>query len=476
MRTPEFDLCVIGGGAAGLVVAAGGATLGAKVALVEKHALGGDCLYYGCVPSKTLLSSAKAAQLMRGARHFGIPAHQPQIQLAEVMQRVASVIKGIEPYDSPERFRALGVEVIFGEGKFTDALTFSVNQRAITAKKFVIATGSRPAIPPLPGLDAVPYLTNETVFSLRENVPSLMVLGAGPIGCELAQAFCRLGSRVMAIDVAPQILPAEDADIAQVVVDKLKHEGAEFYLGVKPLRIEAGAGELRLNLKQPSGAETTLEASHLLVATGRKANVENLGLDAAGVTLQNGLVATDARLRTTNRRIYACGDVATSYRFTHLAEHQAGVVLRNALFHLSAKIETRTVPWCTFTDPEVARVGVSEREARAQNLPHEIYTFPFADIDRARTDAVETGFAKIIADPKGRLLGAAIAGPHAGELIHEYALALAKRMKLSDISSVIHIYPTLAQINRRAADARLKAKFSPGAKKWMKRIFGLRGA
>ncbi len=475
MGTSEFDICVIGGGAAGLVVAAGAATLGAKVALIEKHALGGDCLYYGCVPSKTLLASAKAAHIMRSAKRFALPAQEPQVELAAVMRRVASVIKSIEPNDSPERFRSLGVEVIFGEGRFSDPRIFSVNQRRITARNFVIASGSRPALPPLPGLEQIPYLTNETVFSLRENVPSLMVLGAGPIGVEMAQAFCRLGSQVQVVDLAPQILPLEDADLAQVVAQRLSDEGIRFHLGVTPQRIEGQSGNLKLILKEKTGSEITLQATHVLVATGRKANVENIGLEAAGVEFHNGMIATDARLRTGNPRIYACGDVTTPYRFTHVAEHQAGIVLRNALFHLPAKIETRCVPWCTFTDPEFARVGISEREARAQNLPHEIYTFPFADIDRARTDAEETGFAKIIADRKGRLLGAAIVGQHAGELIHEYALALKNNMKLSDISSVIHIYPTLAQINRRAADARLKAKFSPGAKKWMKRIFGLRG-
>ncbi|MGH8750096.1 MAG: dihydrolipoyl dehydrogenase family protein [Burkholderiales bacterium] len=476
MRTPEFDLCVIGGGAAGLVVAAGGATLGAKVALVEKHALGGDCLHYGCVPSKTLLASAKAAHIMRSAQRFGLTPHTPDIGLDAVMRRVAGVIKSIEPNDSPERFRGLGVEVIFGAGKFTDANTFEVNDRALTAKKFVIATGSRPALPPLPGLDTIPYLTNETVFSLRDNVASLLVLGAGPIGLELAQGFCRLGSRVSVVDLAPQALPAEDADLAQVIVKQMSQEGVEFYLSATPLRVENHAGGIRLILKDAAGAEKNIVASRLLVATGRRANVENLGLEIAGVAVEKGMAVTDARLRTSNARIYACGDVATPYRFTHIAEHQAGIVLRNALFHLPAKIETRTLPWCTFTDPELARVGLSERDALKQSIAHEIYTFPFDDIDRARTDAEDAGFVKLVADPKGRLLGAAIAGPHAGELIHEYALALKKNLKLADISGLIHVYPTLSLINRRAADARIKAKFSPGAKKWMKRIFGLRGA
>lgn len=475
MTTPEFDLCIIGGGAAGLSVAAGGAALGAKVVLIEKHRLGGDCLYYGCVPSKALLHSAQVAHTLRDAARFGIDGELQPVQLDRVMQRVNSVIQGIEPHDSPERFRGLGVEVIFGAGRFIDPHTFRVNGKDITAKNFVLATGSRPAIPPLPGLDSIPYLTNETVFSLTAPVPSLIILGGGPIGVELAQAFARLGSLVYVVQRGAQILPQEDSDLVQIVADKLRDEGVQLHTGCTPQRVERTAGGLRLHLATGTGGTEILEATHLLVATGRQPNLQGIGLEAAGVLLEGGQLRVDRRLRTTNKHIYACGDIAGPYQFTHMAEHHAGVVLRNTLFHLPAKTEQRVIPWCTFTDPELARVGFSETEARAQNVAHRVYTFPLQDIDRARTDGATHGRAKIITDPRGRLLGAALVGAHAGELIHEYVLALAKNMKASDLSNVMHIYPTLAQINRRVADQRLKEGLTPRAKKWIRRIFRLRG-
>ena len=474
MNSLEFDLCIIGGGSGGLVAAAGGAALGAKVILIEKHALGGDCLHYGCVPSKALLHAAKVAHTLRTAQRFGIPACTPPIKIGDVMQRVATVIKTIEPHDSPERFRGMGVEVVFGAGQFTDTQTFSVNGRAVTARNFVIATGSHPAIPKIEGLATVPYLTNETVFSLQEPVPSLIVLGAGPIGLEMAQAFSRLGTQVHVVQRGKRILPKEDSDIAAVALQQLRNEGVQFYLEHTPVRVEGTAGDIRLRLKS-GGQEKIVSASHLLIATGRSANTDKLGLEAAGVQLEKGYIVVDRHLRTTNKHIYACGDVTGAYQFTHMAEHQAGVVLRNTLFHWPAKVEQRVIPWCTFTDPEVARVGLSEDEANERKIEHRVYRFPFQDMDRAQTDGETEGFAKIITDPKGRLLGAALAGPHAGELIHEYVLALAKKMKAVDLSDVIHIYPTLAQINRRVADVRRKEGLTPNVKKWIKRIFGLRG-
>jgi pyruvate/2-oxoglutarate dehydrogenase complex dihydrolipoamide dehydrogenase (E3) component len=474
MKNPEFDLCIIGGGSGGLVAAAGGATLGAKVILIEKHALGGDCLYYGCVPSKALLHSAKVAHTLRTAKQFGIEPCEPDINIGAVMQRVAAVIKTIEPHDSPERFRGMGIEVVFGPGQFTDAHTFSVNGRAITAKNFVIATGSRPATPKIQGLETVPYLTNETVFSLNEPVPSLIVLGAGPIGLEMAQAFCRLGTQVHVVQRGKYILPKEDHDIAAVALRQLSDEGVKFYLEHTTLHVEGQTGDIHIRLKS-GDQEKTIQATHLLIATGRRANSDNLGLENAGIELEQNHIKVDERLRTTNKHVYACGDITGGYQFTHMAEHQAGVVLRNALFHLPAKVEKRVIPWCTFTDPEVARVGLSETEAKDQGIEHRVYTFPFHDMDRAQTDGATAGFAKIITTPKGKLLGAALVGPQAGELIHEYVLALSKKMKAADLSNFIHIYPTLAQINRRVADMRRKEGLTPAAKKWIKCIFGLRG-
>ncbi|MEP7181942.1 MAG: FAD-dependent oxidoreductase, partial [Betaproteobacteria bacterium] len=328
MARPEFDLVVIGGGAGGLVVAAGGAALGAKVAMVEKNRLGGDCLWYGCVPSKSLLKSARIAHQMRHADRWALAPHDPKPDLALVMERVAGVIREIEPNDSPERFRGLGVDVIFGAGRFVDRDTFEVDGRRLTARSFVIATGSRPAIPNIPGLDSVRHLTNETVFDLREPVPHLAILGAGPIGCEMAQAFRRLGSDVTVIDLAPTILPREDMDLSVIVHRRLLAEGVRFDLGATIAQVERTVSGLRALIRDKQSAPRPVDATHLLVAAGRQANVEGLGLDAAGVELDRGRIVLREGLRTINRRVYVVGDVAGGHQFTHLAEHHAGIVLR----------------------------------------------------------------------------------------------------------------------------------------------------
>jgi pyruvate/2-oxoglutarate dehydrogenase complex dihydrolipoamide dehydrogenase (E3) component len=476
MAKTEFDIVVIGGGSGGLVVAAGGATLGAKVALVEKHRLGGDCLWYGCVPSKALLKSARIAHQMRHAEEWAIEPAHPKPDLAKVMARVADVIKGIEPNDSPERFRGLGVDVIFGDGKFVGPDAFEVNGRTLTAKTFVIATGSRPAVPRLPGIEATPFLTNETVFDLREPVPALLVIGAGPIGTELAQAFRRLGSDVTAIDIAPQILPREDADLATVVHDTLKAEGVRYHLATSILGFEGRKGDVRVTVRGSDATPAVLAGTHLLIAAGRTASIEGLQLDAANVRVEAGRIVTEEVLRTTNRNIYVIGDAAGGYQFTHLAEHHAGILLRHAIFGMRWAKPSLVVPWCTFTDPELARVGLSETEAKKQGVAHRVYRFPFDDIDRARAESESAGFAKIVTDPGGKLLGAAIVGAHAGELIAEYALALSKGMNAKELTGVIHTYPTFAQINRRVADQRLKEGLTPSSKCWIQRIFRLRGA
>jgi pyruvate/2-oxoglutarate dehydrogenase complex dihydrolipoamide dehydrogenase (E3) component len=474
MAKPDYDLCVIGGGAAGLVVAAGGAALGAKVVLVEKHRLGGDCLWHGCVPSKALLHSAAVAQTLRTAARAGLGSVEPDVDLARVMEQVRSVISTIEPNDSPERFRGLGVEVVFGAGRFTAPDRFEVDGRALTARRFVLATGSRAAIPPISGLDQVTHLTNETLFELREPVPHLLVVGGGPIGVEMAQAFRRLGSAVDLIESGSGILPREDADLSGLVRQRLEAEGVRFHFGSQIVAVEGAAGVVKLRLRHED-AEESVEGSHLLIATGRKPNLEGLGLGEAGVGVESGRLMLDARLRTANKRIYACGDVAGPYLFTHMAEFQAGIVLRNALFHWPLRFQPHAVPWCTFTDPELARVGLSEAEAVRGGIPHRVYSFDFAHIDRAVADDATEGRAKLIVAPNGKLLGAALCGPHAGELIHEYVLALSKGMKVSDLASVIHIYPTLAQINRRVAELHLKTKLTPNTRRWIQRLFGLRG-
>jgi pyruvate/2-oxoglutarate dehydrogenase complex dihydrolipoamide dehydrogenase (E3) component len=476
---PEFDLAVIGGGAGGLVVAAGGAKLGAKIALIEKDRLGGDCLWHGCVPSKTLLKSARVAHAMRHADRWALRPVDPKPDLARVMAHVADVVAGIAQHDSPERFRGLGVDVIHGSGRFVSPTAFEVDGRTITARHFVLATGSRPAIPPIAGLAYVPYLTNQTVFALREPVQHLVIVGAGPIGSEMAQAFRRLGSDVVVVDMANKILPREDADVAAVVQRQLETEGVRYRLGISVGGVMPGnphAGRIRMTLRTANGAVEQLAASHLMLAAGRLPNIDGLGLDAAGVHVDNGRIVVDDVLTTTNPRIHVVGDVAGTYPFTHMAEHHAGIVLRQTLFRMSWAKPSPVVPWCTYTDPELARVGLSEAEARRHGIEHRVYRFPFDDVDRARAEGETEGFAKLVTDRRGRLLGAAIVGADAGELIAECVLAIGKRMKVDDISAAIHAYPTRSQIARRAADLRRKEALTPSSRAWMRRVFRLRGA
>jgi len=471
-RETEYDLCIIGGGAAGLVTAAGAAALGANVILIEKNKLGGDCLYTGCVPSKALVHSANVAYGVKTAKQAGLSARLTAVKQSKVMQRVADVIKRIEPNDSPERFRAMGVEIVFSEAAFIDGETLSAGERTITARHFVLATGSRQAIPDIVGLETIDYFTHETIFNIKENIAHLIILGGGPIACELGQSFSRLGSTVSII-ARSGILPREDNDMSTVVQQQFEAEGIALYSNTDVSQVIKTEQGLAVQLNDAE--MTTIEGSHLLIATGRKANVEGLGLAQAGVVIEDGRLKLDGRLRTTNRHIFACGDVAGPYLFTHMAEHQAGIVLRNTLFRLPVKSQTKGIPWCTFTSPELARVGLSEQEARTQGIRHHVYSFPFDEIDRAITDDQTAGMAKIIISPRGKILGACIVGPRAGELIAEYALAMSAGLKLSALSKTIHVYPTLAQLNRRVADQRLKAGLTPSRKKWMKRLFGLRG-
>ncbi len=468
----EFDIAVIGVGAAGLSVAAGAAQLGARVALISRDPLGGDCLHYGCVPSKSLIHVAALAHRIHQAGELGLDARLGLIDLGQVSGYVRRVIQAIAPNDSPERFRSLGAEVIFGQARFRAPDTLVVDQRIIRARRFVIATGSRPAIPAIAGLEQTPYLTNETIFSVSGPVEHLLVLGGGPIGCELAQAFRRLGSRVTLVSHASRLLPREDEDLSSVIQQRFQEEGISFFLEAHS-RSAKGDG-VTLDIETPSGPHR-LQGSHLLVATGRRRNLENLGLEQAGVAVERGRLVLDDRLRTTNRRIYACGDAAGPFLFTHMAEHQATVVLKNALFHWPARVERRVVPWCTFTDPELARVGLSEREAKSRGVEHRVYRCDFSAIDRAVTMNETQGFAKVVATPRGRILGAAIVGPQAGELIHEYVLAMRAGLKLGHLSNTIHIYPTLSQINRRVADERLRQALTPTRRRWLKRLFRLRG-
>jgi len=465
----DYDLCIIGGGAAGLVTAA----LGAKVLLIEKNRLGGDCLYTGCIPSKTLIHSASIAHTIRTADQFGLSTIFNPVQQHQISQHIAEVIESIEPHDSPERFRKMGVEVLFAEAQFISTNRIRVDSRENSARKYVLATGSRPFIPVIDGLDTVDYLSNETIFNLTDNIEHLLIIGSGASACELAQSFARLAAKVTIISHST-LLPIEDDDMSDVVQQQLIADGVILHLQSTITSVEKHKIGVKVNIQTDGNSPQEIIGTALLMATGRQANIEYLGLDKAKVAHQHGRLILDKRLRTSNKNIFACGDVAGPYLFTHMAEYQAGVVLKNSLFHWPAQVKTGAIPWCTFTNPELARVGLSEREALQQGIKHQIYSFPFSEIDRAITAGETKGMAKIIISPNGKLLGACIVGHHAGELIAEYSLAISQGLTVSALSNTIHIYPTLAQINRRVAELRTKALLTPKRKKWLKRLFGLR--
>lgn len=465
----EYDIVIIGGGSAGLVVASAAAQLKAKVALIERDRLGGDCLWYGCVPSKSLIHASRIAYAVEELLNFSIDRTIPKIDFAKVTNYVQRVISTIQPNDSPERFESLGVEVIFGTGQFLDRKTFAVNNRHLKARAFVIATGSRAAIPPIPGLAEAGYLTNEQVFSLTQQPESLAVIGGGPIGCELGQAFSRLGSKVTIVASSDRLLPKEDPEAAQVVQKQFESEGIRVLTKTRAERVELANKKKFLW----AGGEK-IEVDEILIAAGRQPNVESLNLDAAGVQThqkaESGYGASsqgktgirvNAKLQTTNPRIYACGDVIGGYQFTHVASYEASVVIRNALFFPLSKANYRVIPWATFTDPELARVGLTEQQARDQ-YADDVYILKqdFADVDRAQAEAATAGFAKIIVRGNGEILGAHLVGASAGELIHEIVLAMSNGLKVSALSGIIHIYPTLAEVNSKAALQLTKQKYA----------------
>lgn len=450
----EYDLVVIGGGSGGLLVAGVAASLKAKVALIERDRLGGDCLWYGCVPSKSLIHASRMAYQVKSSERFGIYCPNPQIDFAKAIGHVQGVISTIQPHDSPERFESLGVEVIFGSGEFVDQQTFAVNGRRLRARAFVIATGSRPAIPPIPGLLAAGYLTNEQVFSITQLPESMAVIGGGPIGCELGQAFSRLGAKVTIVASRSSLLSKEDPEAVDVVHKQFESEGISVLTQTKVERVEIAAGK-----KYLWAGGQKIAVDEILVASGRQPNVESLNLNAAKVKLGKLGIDVNAKLQTTNPRIYACGDVIGGYQFTHVAGYQANVVLKNALFLPLFKADYRVIPWATFTDPELARVGLSEQEAR-KRYGDDIYVVKqdFAEVDRAQAEGATNGFAKIITRRNGQILGAHLVGASAGELIHEIVLAMSHKLKISALSG-IHIYPTLAEVNKLAAFALTKQKY-----------------
>jgi pyruvate/2-oxoglutarate dehydrogenase complex dihydrolipoamide dehydrogenase (E3) component len=464
------DLCVIGAGSAGLSVAAGAVQMGASVVLIEAHRMGGDCLNYGCVPSKSLIAAAAAAEAMRCGERFGIRPAAPEVDFQAVHGHVHGVIAGIAPHDSVERFEGLGVRVIRERARFTGPGELVAGGQIVRARRFVIATGSRPAVPSVPGLADLPHLTNETVFELTERPQHLLVMGGGPIGCELAQAFRRLGSEATLVDLGP-ILPKDDPELVAVVRQRLVAEGVILHERVRVVAVEPGPALVI----EADGARQRLEGSHLLVATGRRPNVEDLGLDAAGIACDHKGIKTDKRLRTTNARVFAIGDAAGGLQFTHVASYHAGVVIKNALFRLPARATTAAIPWVTYTDPELAAVGLSEAEARDQGLAHEVLRWPFAENDRARAERATKGLIKVVASRRGKVLGATIVGAHAGELILPWVLALERRLPLSAMAGVVAPYPTLSEVSKRAAGSFFTPRLFSERTRWLVRLLAKLG-
>ena len=446
-QTLTPDLCVIGAGSGGLAVTAGAVQMGASVVLVERDRMGGDCLNYGCVPSKSLLASAKLADAWRHGAEFGVFYEPPRIDFAAVADSVERVITGLAPNDSQERFERLGVRVIRAEARFVDRRTVQAGDTLIRPRRFVIATGSRPVVPPIPGLDRVPYLTNETVFANRERPEHLIVIGGGPVGIELAQAHRRLGSAVTVIDAGP-LLPREDAELAGRLTALLAEEG----IALKPSVDVAGVERNDSGVAVALANGEHIIGSHLLLAAGRRPDTAALNLDAAAIETTPHGIKLDTRLRTTNRHIFAIGDAAGGPQFTHVALYHAGIVIRNALFRLPARVDYRALPWVTYTDPELAQAGLTEAAARAQGTVR-IVRWPFADNDRAHTERDTAGEVKIVTRRNGRILGATILGAGAGDLILPWALAISQNLKIATLANLIVPYPTRGEAGKRAAGA-----------------------
>jgi pyruvate/2-oxoglutarate dehydrogenase complex dihydrolipoamide dehydrogenase (E3) component len=445
----RVDICVVGGGSGGLSVAAAASQLGASVALVEKHKMGGDCLNYGCVPSKALIAAARRAQLMRSAAPFGIASVNPSINPSAVRDHVHGVIAAIAPNDSVERFTGLGVKVIQAAGHFVSRDTLLAGDQRIKARRFVIATGSSPAVPPIPGLDKVPYFTNETIFDNREKLDHLIVIGGGPIGLELAQAHLRLGSRVTVIE-ALKALGKDDPELSEVVLKHLRAEGVDIREGTLVERVSGGVRLIDVHVAE-DGRKSIVQGTHLLLATGRTPNVADLNLEAAAIKYDTRGIKVNKALRTSNRRVFAIGDVIGGLQFTHVANYHAGIVIRRVLFRLPASIDNGIVPWVTFTDPELAHVGHTEDMARKRFGTVRVYRWPYHENDRAQAERATEGFVKVVTDAKGRIKGASIVGQHAGELIQMWSLAVSQRLHIKSMTQWISPYPTLSEINKRAA-------------------------
>jgi pyruvate/2-oxoglutarate dehydrogenase complex dihydrolipoamide dehydrogenase (E3) component len=445
-ETLECDICVIGAGSAGLLVAAGAAQLGVATVLIERGKMGGDCLNYGCVPSKALLAAAKVASTSRGAARFGITLGEPEIDFAAVMRHVHEIIATIAPNDSVARYEGFGATVIHGSARFTGKREIIVGGRRIHARRFVVATGSTASAPPIPGLDQVDYFTNETLFENTRLPDHLIVIGGGPIGLEMAQAHARLGARVTVLEAA-RVLANDDPELAMLLRDRLLAEGIVIHEGATITRIDRAADGIAVML----GETERIAGSHLLVAAGRQPNIESLDLDKAGIAHNRQGIVVDARLRTSNRRVFAIGDVAGGPQFTHVAGYHAGIVIRNALFRLPAKVDYRALPWVIYTEPELAHVGLAEAGARERHGAIVILRSTFHENDRAQTERATHGLVKVVTRRNGSILGASILGPQAGELIQPWVLAIGQGLKIKAMAGMIAPYPTFGEAGKRAA-------------------------
>jgi len=470
----DYNLIAIGAGSAGLVTSYIGATVQAKVALIEKHQMGGDCLNTGCVPSKALIRTARLVAEARASETFGIAKMSAEFNLKDILQRVKTVIEKIEPHDSPERYRSLGVDVIQGEGKLVSPWAVEINGKTITARSIVLSTGAEPLVPPIQGLDQVEFLTSDSVWNLDDLPQRLVVLGGGPIGAELTQAFARLGSKVTIVEMNERLMPREDADAAEAVQKKFEQDGVRIATAHKAVRVESDASGKHL-VCEHNGSTVKFEFDRILIALGRKSRVKGFGLEELGVRLADrGTIAVDPLLRTNFPNILVCGDAAGPYQFTHVAAHQAWFAALNGLLapFWSFKVDYRVIPWATFTDPEVARVGLSEDEAHEQGIEVEVTRYGIDDLDRAIADSHDHGFVKVLTPPgKDKILGATIVGHHASELLAEFVLAMKHGLGLNKILGTIHIYPTMNEANKFAAGEWKKAHKPEWALKLAERFF-----
>jgi pyruvate/2-oxoglutarate dehydrogenase complex dihydrolipoamide dehydrogenase (E3) component len=483
LMAADFDMVVIGGGSAGLTAAGISASLGARTALVEERKLGGDCTWTGCVPSKALLKAARTAHSIRTADRYGLNAVEPQINFSRIMDRVHEIQSAIyEEADAPPVYEKLGIEVIEGKAQFISPKQVEVlgpggGRRQFASRFFVIATGGRPAVPPIEGLADAPYLTSETIFSLSSLPKRMVVIGAGPIGIEMAQAFRRLGSEIAVLDTEKHILRRDDAELSELLRQRLSAERVRFLLECAVRKIECNGATVRVTFQATSSStEETVEGDALLLAAGRRPNLEGLGLEAAGVQAGRAGIVVDPHCRTSTENIFACGDVTGLYQFTHMSEHMAKVAVTTALLRFPMSVDTANVPWCTYTDPELAHVGASESELQIRKQRYAVYRFPFAKIDRAVTDRETTGLIKVWARKfDGRIYGASILGAHAGEMIGEFALAMRNKVTLRNMADTIHPYPTYGLGNRRAADQWYVRKQSRMFVRLLRLIFGYHG-